>query len=76
MCGSRIAIRTAAITPTPAAIFTLTRLDEHGKERALFPYEREEVRQQRMAGGGIRQLGWLGYGVGVLCRNCRQKVSM
>jgi hypothetical protein len=56
----------------PQAHFTLTRVDEHGKERALFSHEREEVRVQRTAGRSIRQLGWLGYGLGVMCGECRK----
>ena len=59
----------------PRATFTLTRVDEDGKERALFPHEREDVRRQRMAGRTIRQLGWLGYGLGILCGDCRKKVT-
>jgi hypothetical protein len=55
------------------AQFTLTRVDENGKERALFPYEREEVRQQRMRGRTIRQLSLFGYGLGVLCGKCRAR---
>jgi hypothetical protein len=54
----------------PRARFALTRVDEHGKERALFAYERDEVRRQRMAGRTIRQLSWLGYGIGILCGRC------
>jgi hypothetical protein len=54
----------------PRAVFTLTRVDENGKERVLFPYEREEVQHQRLAGRSIRQLGWLGYGLGVMCGDC------
>jgi hypothetical protein len=56
----------------PAAQFTLTRVDEHGIERALFPHEREEVRVQRMAGRSVRQLALFGYGIGVLCGECRK----
>jgi hypothetical protein len=57
----------------PRAHYTLTRVDEHGKERTLFPHEREEVRQQRMAGRSIRQLALFGYGLGVVCGRCRKK---
>jgi hypothetical protein len=56
----------------PAAQFTLTRVDEHsGLERDLSPSEREEVRVQRMAGRTMRQLGVFGYGIGVVCGDCR-----
>jgi hypothetical protein len=55
------------------AHFMLTRVDEHGKERALFPHERDEVRIQRMAGRSVRQLSWLGYGLGVVCGSCRRE---
>ena len=59
----------------PKAHYTLTRVDEHGKERELFPHEREEVRQQRTAGRSIRQLGWLGYGLGIACGECQKKLE-
>jgi len=52
------------------AVYALTRVDEHGIERVLFPHERDEVREQRIAGRSIRQLGALGYGLGVLCGDC------
>ena len=53
------------------ATFTLTRVDEHGNERTLFPSEREEVRLQRTAGRSLRQPSPLGYGVGVICGDCQ-----
>jgi hypothetical protein len=59
-----------------AACFTLTRVDERtGKERELFPSEREEVRMQRTAGRSVRALGVLGYGIGVVCGDCRPKAG-
>jgi hypothetical protein len=60
----------------PAAQFTLTRVDEGtGKERVLFPRELEEVRAQQRAGRTVRQLGTLGYGIGVVCGDCRSDVA-
>jgi hypothetical protein len=44
-------------------------------ERALFPHEREDVRQQRLRGRSIRQLGLFGYGIGVRRGKCRAKAA-
>jgi hypothetical protein len=60
----------------PEAQFRVTRVDQStGLERDLFPGEREHVRREQNAGRTVRQLGTLGYGIGVVCGDCRTKAD-